>query len=110
MKTASGLATSVLILLAATASVAAAQVPDVYRDPNMDFGSIKTVAVLPFTNLALDPVVSERVRDVFINRLLPTEAVYELPVGEGARGITKAEILNQSARSPEEIVKRGALV
>jgi hypothetical protein len=110
MKTASGLATSVLILLAATASAASAQVTDVYRDPNMDFGSIKTIAVLPFTNLARDPVVSERVRDVFINRLLSTEAVYVLPVGEVARGITKAEILNPTAPSPEEIVKLGALV
>jgi hypothetical protein len=110
MKTASGLATSVLIVLAATASAASAQVTDVYRDPNMDFGSIKTIAVLPFTNLARDPVVSERVRDVFINRLLSTEAVYVLPVGEVARGIAKAEILNPTAPSPEEIVKLGALV
>jgi hypothetical protein len=97
-------------VLAATASAASAQVTDVYRDPNMDFGSIKTIAVLPFTNLARDPVVSERVRDVFINRLLSTEAVYVLPVGEVARGIAKAEILNPTAPSPEEIVKLGALV
>ena len=110
MRTAPGLATSVLLLLAATASVASAQVTDVYRDPNMDFGSIKTVAVLPFTNLARDQVVSERVRDVFINRLLSTEAVYVLPVGEVARGIAKAELQNPSAPSPEEIVKLGALV
>ena len=55
----------------------------------MDFGSIQTVAVVPFANLARDQVVAERVRDVFINRLLSTEAVYVLPVGEVARGIAK---------------------
>ena len=110
MRTAPWLATSVLLLLASTAAVGSAQVTDVFRDPNMDFGSIKTVAVLPFTNLARDQVVAERVRDVFINRLLSTEAVYVLPVGEVARGIAKTEILNPSSPSPEEVVKLGALV
>ena len=70
MKKAPGLVASVLCLLVMTASVCSAQVTDVYRDPNMDFGSIKTVAVMPFANLARDQVVAERVRDVFINRLL----------------------------------------
>lgn len=110
MKRAPGLAISVLLILLATASSVRAQVTDVYRDPNMDFGSIKTVAVLPFTNLARDQVVAERVRDVFINRLLSTEAVYVLPVGEVARGISKAEILNPSAPSPDEIIKLATLV
>ena len=110
MKRAPGLAFSVLLVLLATASSVCAQVTDVYRDPNMDFGSIKTVAVLPFTNLARDQVVAERVRDVFINRLLSTEAVYVLPVGEVARGVSKAEILNPSAPSPEEIIKLATLV
>ena len=110
MKRAPGLAISVLLVLLATASSVRAQVTDVYRDPNMDFGSIKTVAVLPFTNLARDQVVAERVRDVFINRLLSTEAVYVLPVGEVARGISKAEILNPSAPSPDEIIKLATLV
>jgi hypothetical protein len=110
MKTALGLVASALGLLAITASECPAQVSDVYRDPNMDFGSIRTVAVMPFANLARDQVVAERVRDVFINRLLSTEAVYVLPVGEVARGITRAEILNPSAPTPEEVVKFGALL
>ena len=110
MTTAPGLTASVLLVLAATASAGSAQVTDVYRDPNMDFGAIKTVAVLPFTNLARDQVVAERVRDVFINRLLSTEAVYVLPIGEVARGISKTEILNPSSPSPEEVIKLGALV
>lgn len=110
MNTAPGLLASVLFQLAVTASVGSAQVKDVYRDPNMDFGSIRTIAVMPFTNLARDQVVSERVRDVFINRLLSTEAVYVLPVGEVARGIAKTEVLTPSAPTPEEVVKFGALV
>ena len=63
-----------------------------YIDPNMDFGAVKSVAVMPFVSLAKDPIVAERVRDVFINRLLATGAVYVLPVGEVARGAVRGEI------------------
>lgn len=93
-----------------TVSAAAAQVADVFRDPRMDFGSIQTVAVMPFTNLARDAVVSERVRDVFISRLLATQAVYVLPVGEVARGIAGTGIQNPSAPTPEDVVKLGAFL
>ena len=110
MKSVPGFVASVLVVLGMSVSVGSAQVTDVYRDPNMDFGSIKTVAVMPFANLARDQVVAERVRDVFINRLLSTEAVYVLPVGEVARGIAKTELLNPSAPSPEEAVKLGAFL
>lgn len=96
--------------LAIAAPVCTAQVTDVYRDPKMDFGSIQTVAVVPFANLARDQVVSERVRDVFVNRLLSTEAVYVLPVGEVGRAITKLDIQNASSPTVEEIVKLGTLL
>jgi hypothetical protein len=81
-----------------------------YIDPNMDFGAVKSVAVMPFMSLAKDPVVAERVRDVFINRLLATGAVYVVPVGEVARGIARAEVQNSSAPSPEEAVKLGGII
>lgn len=110
MKKASSLAVAVLTCVVLTPSLCPAQVTDVYRDPNMDFGSIQTVAVMPFANLARDPVVAERVRDVFINRLLASGAVYVLPVGEVARGIAKLELPNPSAPTPEEIVKLGPVV
>ena len=100
----------VLLGLLASASICAAQVSDVYRDPNMDFGSVQTVAVVPFSNLARDQVVAERVRDVFINRLLATGAVYVLPVGEVARGISKLELQNPSSPTSDEVVKLGALL
>jgi hypothetical protein len=100
------------VLLGALAAPvpAAAQVTDVYRDPKMDFGSIQTVAVMPFANLARDQVVAERVRDVFINRLLASGAVYVLPVGEVARGIVKLELQSPTAPTPEDVIKLGGLI
>lgn len=110
MKRVLGLAASVLLFNALAASVCTAQVTDVYRDPKMDFGSIQTVAVVPFANLARDQVSAERVRDVFINRLMSSEAVYVLPVGEVARGISKLELQNPTSPTPEEVVKLGAFL
>jgi hypothetical protein len=110
MRRAPGFLIAVLLCLAAAPSVCLAQVTDVYRDPNMDFGSIQTVAVVPFSNLARDQVVAERVRDVFINRLLASGAVYVLPVGEVARGIAKLELLNPTSPTPEEVGKLCALL
>jgi len=76
----------------------------------MDFGTIKSVAVMPLTGLARDQVVAERVRDVFINKLLATGAVYVLPVGEVARGVARAEISNPTTPSSEEVVKLGGII
>jgi hypothetical protein len=110
MKTVPGLAASALLFVVIAASVCAGQVTDVFRDPRMDFATIQTVAVMPFANLTRDQVVADRVRDVFINKLLSTEAVYVLPVGEVGRGIAKLEIQNPSAPTPEEVVKLGGFV
>jgi hypothetical protein len=94
-----------MILLTACASTSST-----YIDPNMDFGGIKTVAVMPFVNLTRDQVIAERVRDVFINKLLSTGAVYVLPTGEVARGVTRAEVQTPSSPSSEEIVKLGGII
>jgi hypothetical protein len=110
MKKALSLVALVLVGLAVAAPLCTAQVTDVYRDPNMDFGSIQKVAVVPFSNLARDQVVSERVRDVFINRLLAADGVYVLPVGEAARGIEKIQPANPMAPTAEEVVKIGAFL
>jgi hypothetical protein len=101
---------SVLVCLGVGASLCSAQVTDVYRDPNMDFGSIQKIAVLPFSNLSREQVGPERVRDVFINRLMATGAVYVLPVGEVARGLAKIEPANPAAPTAEEVVKLGAFL
>jgi polysaccharide biosynthesis protein PelC len=83
---------------------------DIYHDPNMDFGAVQTVAIMPFVNLARDNAAAERVRDVFVNRLLATGAVYVLPVGEVARGVAKMEMANPSVPSAEELVKLGGIL
>jgi len=76
----------------------------------MDFGAVKVVAVMPFGNLTRDQIVAERVRDVFINKLLASGAVYVVPAGEVARGIARTEIANPATPSPEEIVKLAGVI
>jgi hypothetical protein len=90
--------------------MACATTNNTYIDPNMDFGAVKTVGVMPFVSLTRDPVVAERVRDVFINKLLSTGAIYVLPVGEVARGVARAEIQTPATPSAEEIVKLGTIL
>jgi len=80
----------------------------VYRDPAMDFGAIQTVAVMPFQNLSRESTAADRVRDVFINGLLSTGAVYVVPVGEVARGVARTEIQTPATPSPEEVIKLGS--
>jgi len=69
-----------------------------YQDANMDFGSIRTVAVLPFSNLSRDNLAAERVRDVFASMLLSTGAVYVVPYGEVVRTVGKAGIPSPACR------------
>jgi hypothetical protein len=88
----------------------ARRLPSTYIDSKMDFGAIQTVAVMPFANLARDPVVADRVKDVFINKLLATGAIYVLPPGEVARGISRAEISTPTAPSPDEAIKLGGII
>lgn len=97
---------SVLLLLLTSCSPTVTS--SVYRDPNMDFGAIQTVAVMPFQNLSRESVAGDRVRDVFINGLLSTGAVYVLPVGEVARGVARLEIQTPATPAPEDAVKLAA--
>jgi hypothetical protein len=83
---------------------------DIYRDANMDFGAVRTVAVLPFANLTRDTTASERVRDVFTTMLMATGGVYALPSGEVARGIIRTGVANPAAPSVEEAVKLGGVL
>lgn len=99
-----------LVVVLALAGCAAFKGADTFRDPNMDFGAIHTIAVMPFANLSRDNVAGDRVRDVFTTALLATGAVYALPPGEVNRGIIKAGIANPVAPSAEEIVKLGGFV
>jgi len=92
-------------MLVLLSSCAAKVTTVVYRDPNMDFGAIQSVAVMPFLNLSRESTAADRVRDVFMNGLLSTGAVYVLPVGEVARGTTRSEIQTPATPSPEEAIK-----
>ena len=78
---------------------------DVFFDPNMDFGSLQTVAVLPFENLTQDDFAAPRVRDTFANMLLATGAVYVLPPGEVARGLATVGRIPREGLSTEQVKK-----
>ena len=90
-------ASFLLILVSGCAS------DDVYFEPNMDFGSLQTVAVLPFTNLTGAEEAAERVRDTFMGMLLATGALYVLPPGEVARGMSKLGRFSAEGPSSEQI-------
>jgi hypothetical protein len=88
-----------------------AGVPEgVYFNENMDFGSLKRVAVLPLQNLSGDDAAAERVRDTFMAMLLATEAVYVPPAGEVARGVERAGIRDATAPSVEEVQKLAGIL
>lgn len=98
--------TILAILLLAGAGCASSSL-DAYRDPNMDFGSIYNVAVMPFVNLSRDQLASERVRDVFMTMLLADGRVYVVPPGEVARQVSINGITSPSSPTTEEIIKLG---
>ena len=97
------IAAAAALVLAACASSAGGK----YQDRNMDFGAIKSVAVMPFANLSRDNLAGDRVRDVFANALLATEAIYVVPTGEVARAAGRIGIPNLTAPTNEEVTKLG---
>jgi hypothetical protein len=105
------LARSKVLVLAALAFVSCSHASRRrYSDPNMDFGSVRTVAVMPFANLSRDNLASERVRDVFASSLLASGAFYVLPTGEVARGIGQAPVGNPASPTADEVVKMGKIL
>jgi hypothetical protein len=100
--------TSIVLLVSLAAC--AHHASDVFRDPNMDFGSLQTIAVMPFANQTREQTAADRVRDVFINKLLATGGVYVPPVGEIKRGITRAGIVDPAAPSSDEVKSFAGIV
>jgi hypothetical protein len=94
-----------LTALLSLAFLSACASADFYRNPNMDFGSIQTVAVMPLMNIAKDLQANDRVRDVFITSLLATGSMYVLPPGEVARGASSAGMVNPASPTSDEVVK-----
>ena len=97
-----------LAVIAGCASMRGAQVA--YHDSNMDFGSLQNVAVMPFSNLTTNTNASDRIRDVFMTMLQATGAVYVLPPGEVGRGMSRANLSNPIAPTPEEVVTFSKIV
>jgi polysaccharide biosynthesis protein PelC len=96
---------ALLVLLAGCAPTAQG-----YRDPNMDFGSLHTIAVLPFANLSRETNAGDRIRDIFVTSLLATGGVYVLPVGEVARGMARANFGTATAPAVEDAIKLGSIL
>lgn len=84
--------------------------PKSYFDPNMDFGSVQGIAVMPFQNLTREQDAGERVRDTFMSMLLATQAVYVLPVGEVTRGIDRVGVNPAHSPSVEQVQKLGSVL
>lgn len=95
---------ALFILLAACASSHIS-----FIESNMEFGAIRTAAIMPFENLSIIKQGEDRVRDVFTNRLLSTGAIYVIPRGEVSRASRIAGVTIPSAPSDEEIIKLGAI-
>jgi hypothetical protein len=81
-----------------------------YQNPTMDFGSVRRVAVLPFTNLSRDTGAAERVRDVFSTMLLASGSMYVVPPGEVLRGLTRTTPADPARPSPEEVKRLGGII
>jgi hypothetical protein len=80
-----------------------------YVDPNMDFGAVRTVAIMPFENLTAEKTAAERVRDTFTNILLSSGQIYALPPGEVARAAIRAGITDPITPAVEGIIKLAAI-
>ncbi len=96
------------LLCAAVVGCASGAGHDVYHARNMDFGSIQSVAVMPFTNLTHEQAAAERVRDVFMTMLLASGSIYVIPPGEVARGISMAGVTRPAMPSSNDVKKLAA--
>ena len=75
-----------------------------FHDPNMDFSLIQSLAVLPFGNLTSTAKASDRVRDVFMTMLQATEALYVIPPGEVARGISRIGLQDPTEPTADDVI------
>ena len=78
---------------------------DVFRDENVDFGLIRTVAIMPLTNLAKEENAGERVRDVFFTMLMASSGIYVVPPGEVSRAVAMTGIATPTSPTAADVVK-----
>jgi hypothetical protein len=99
-----------IAIAAALALAGCSRRPAAYVNPQMDFSSIRSVAVMPFWNLSKEPQGSDRVRDVFQNALLATNGVYVVPTGEVARAVQRLSIATPVTPTVDDVVKLAQLL
>jgi hypothetical protein len=100
-----------LAILLALVLPAGCGTTDTYFEPAMDFGSLQAVAVLPFHDLTKTRGGGAgRVRDTFMGMLLATGAVYVLPPGEVARGISKIGFIPEQGPSTEQVLRLSTIL
>ncbi|HEX9051023.1 MAG TPA: GNA1162 family protein [Anaeromyxobacter sp.] len=95
------------LLVAAASGCASSRT---YHDRNMDFGSVKTVAVLPLQNLSKEPSAAEQVRDTLFSALLASGGVYAVPPGEVSRAVARVGMATPWAPTVEEATRLGAML
>jgi len=83
---------------------------DSFHDPEMDFAALRTIAVMPFSNLTSDKLAAERVRNTFMTSLMSTGVIYVIPSGEVVRGIRRAGLEHPMVPSIEDVVKLAAII
>lgn len=93
--------------LVLTATVGCSTTGRRYLDPNMDFGAVRSVAVMPFVNLTRETAAAERVRDVFATMLLSTGALLVVPAGEVQNAIATQGVSTPATPSTEAVTKLG---
>lgn len=94
---------SILLLAASCAGHRGARMT--FHDPNMDFGLIQSVAVMPFENLSNAQNAAEASRDVFMTLLQAKVDLYVIPPGEILRAISRIQPENPRLPTEEEVVK-----
>jgi polysaccharide biosynthesis protein PelC len=98
------------IVLIVAAACSSGGVYDVYRDETADFGLIRTVAIMPLTNLTRDEYAPERVRDTLYTMLIASSGIYIVPPGEVARAISTASITAPTTPTSADAVKLAAML
>jgi len=99
-----------LAMVAAVVTLAGCANHRTYHNADMDFASVRTVAVLPLWNLSKDAQAADRVREVFTTALLATNAVYVVPTGEVARAVSRVGVASAVTPTSDEVVKLCAML
>jgi len=100
-----------ILCLVGFSLTACSTTPEVtFKNSTMNFGSVQSVAVMPFENLTPDDDAAARVRDAFMGMLLATEAMYVLPPGEVQRGIERAGITHPTTPTIEKVQSLGKIL